>query len=55
MMRLTKKLELKVSGFLLKKIINFKVNSKTREYEFRGMDRRGVPYSFFYEVRVTND
>ena len=51
MTRLAKKMELKVRQFLLKRIINFKLNPK-KELEFRGIDKRGVPFSFFKSVFV---
>ena len=46
MKRLAKKMELKVRDFILKRVISFKVTPK-KEFEFRGMDKRGVPFSFF--------
>ena len=55
MMRVAKKMELKVMDFLLKRTISFRLNNKRKEYEFRGIDKRGVPYSFFYSVHVAND
>ena len=55
MTRLAQKIDLKVNNFVLKRTINFKINTKTKEYEFRGVDSRGIPYSFFYEVWVGND
>ena len=55
MMRLAKKMELKVQDFLLRRTISFRLNNKRKEYEFRGIDQRGVPYSFFYSVHVGNN
>jgi len=54
MKRLAKKMELKVRDFILKRIVNFSVTPK-KEFEFRGIDKRGVPFSFFkkaYYVRA---
>lgn len=49
MKRLAKKMELKVSHFILKRMINFRINAR-KEFEFRGIDKRGVPHSFFKNV-----
>jgi hypothetical protein len=49
MIRLAKKMELKVHDFILRRIVNFKVNSK-HEFVFRGIDKRAVPFSFFKKV-----
>lgn len=46
---LVAKMELKVREFILKRFIEFKINPK-KELEFRGIDRRGVPFSFFRRV-----
>ena len=54
MKRLAKKLELKVEQFVLSRLIEFKKN-KENDILFRGIDRRGVPFSFFKEVGVSYD
>jgi len=54
MKRLAAKLELKVKDFTLERLINFKLN-KNQELEFRGVDHRNVPFSFFKGVSVTYD
>ena len=46
MMMLAKKMELKVKDFILKRIISFKKNEMD-DIDFRGVDKRGVPFSFF--------
>ena len=51
MKKLAQKMELKVKDFILKRIINFKLNPK-KELEFRGIDKRGVPFSFFKKVML---
>lgn len=49
---LVAKLELKVEQFLLNRFISFAVN-KEREIVFRGIDPRGVPFSFLKDVEVS--
>ena len=51
--RLVEKMELRVREFILGRIINFKVSLK-KEWEFRGIDSRNVPYSFFKKVLVVS-
>ena len=52
MRRLAAAMKLKVSDFILKRLINFKINNKTNNLEFRGIDHRGVPYTFFKTVSI---
>lgn len=54
MKRLAKKLELKVRDFVLRRLINFKMNIKN-ELEFRGIDKRGVPFTFFKSVKAKKE
>ena len=49
MKRLAKKLDLKVRTFILKRLIQFHT-TPNKQLEFRGIDRRGVPFSFFKKV-----
>lgn len=49
MKRLAAKLELKVKDFILKRLIDFKI-SQGEDLHFRGIDFRGVPFSFFKTV-----
>lgn len=49
MRRLAAKLELKVRDFILKRLISFKIN-KENDLEFRGIDIREVPFTFFKSV-----
>lgn len=49
MKRLAAKLELKVRDFILKRLISFSINPK-KEMEFRGIDKRGIPFTFFKKV-----
>ena len=35
-------------------MISFKLNAK-KEFEFRGIDKRIVPFSFFKNVKATED
>jgi hypothetical protein len=49
MRRLAAKLELKVRDFILKRLISFKI-SKENDLEFRGIDIREVPFTFFKSV-----
>lgn len=49
MRRLAAKLELKVRDFILKRLISFKINKET-DLEFRGIDIREVPFTFFKSV-----
>lgn len=49
MRRLASKLELKVRDFILKRLISFKIN-KENDLEFRGIDVREVPFTFFKSV-----
>lgn len=51
MKRLMKKLEIKVEEFVLTRLIEFKLN-KEMDIVFRGIDTRGVPFSFFKAVSV---
>lgn len=44
-------LNIKVKSFVLRRLIQFKVN-KDQEQEFRGVDERGVPSSYFKEVNL---
>ena len=46
MKRLAAKLELKVKDFILKRLIDFRI-SQGEDLYFRGIDVRGVPFSFF--------
>ena len=55
MMRLAKKIELKVQDFLLKRLISFRLDKVRREYIFRGINEKGVPFSFFYSVHMADD
>ena len=52
MRRLAATMQLKVREFILRRLINFKVNNKTNTLEFRGVDQRGVPFTFFKAVSV---
>lgn len=54
MMRLAKKMELKVRQFVLQRMIHFKLNAK-KELEFRGIDKRKVPFSFFKNITAITD
>jgi hypothetical protein len=47
--RLAVKLDLKVRDFILRRLISFRINAK-KEMEFRGIDKRGIPFSFFKKV-----
>ena len=49
MKRLAAKLELKVRDFILKRLIDFKI-SQGEDLYFRGIDKRGVPFTFFKSV-----
>lgn len=49
MKRLAAKLELKVRDFILKRLIDFKIG-QGEELLFRGIDQRGVPFTFFKSV-----
>jgi hypothetical protein len=49
MKRLAAKMELKVKQFILKRLISFTLN-KERKMEFRGIDWRAVPFTFFKSV-----
>lgn len=49
MKRLAAKMELKVKDFILKRFINFRINPK-KQLEFRGIDKSGIPFSFFKKV-----
>ena len=49
MVLLAKRMELIVKDFILNRIINFKINEKS-DFEFRGVDKRGIPFSFFQKV-----
>jgi hypothetical protein len=49
MKRLAVKLELKVKDFILKRLIDFKIG-QGEELHFRGIDQRGVPFTFFKSV-----
>jgi hypothetical protein len=46
MKKLVNKLELKVHKFVLHRQISFNLN-KEKEICFRGVDHRGIPFSFF--------
>jgi NAD-dependent SIR2 family protein deacetylase len=48
MRRLAAQLQLKVRDFILKRLISFRIAKES--LEFRGIDRRGVPFTFFKEV-----
>ena len=48
MKRLAVKLKLKVNNFILKRLIQF--NKTPKQWEFRGIDKRNVPFSFFKKV-----
>lgn len=50
MKRLAAKLQLKVRDFVLQRLISFNINPKTNNLEFRGIDVRGVPFTFFKSV-----
>lgn len=47
-------MELKVNQFILKRLIDFRI-SKDHKMEFRGIDWRGVPFTFFKSVTVKFD
>lgn len=49
MKRLAAKLELKVRDFILKRLIDFRI-SQVEDLYFRGIDLRGVPFTFFKSV-----
>ena len=49
MIKLAQKLELKVKDFILERIISFQKNEMDN-LEFRGVDKRGVPFSIFKRV-----
>lgn len=49
MKRLAAKLELKVRDFILKRLIDFRI-SQGEDLYFRGIDLRGVPFTFFKAV-----
>jgi len=49
MKRLAAKLELKVKDFILKRLIDFRI-SQGEDLYFRGIDLRGVPFTFFKSV-----
>ena len=53
MRKLAVQIELNVQEFILKRMINFRMN-KSKEYEFRGIDKRGVPFSFFKTVTANS-
>lgn len=44
-------LNMKVQKFKLRRLLQFKVN-KDQDVEFRGIDQRGVPSSYFKQVNV---
>lgn len=46
MKMLMPKLKVKVEDFILHRLIEFTVN-KDGEMEFRGIDRRGIPFTYF--------
>lgn len=52
--RLAVKLDLKVRNFILKRLIDFKITPK-KELEFRGVDKRGIPFSFFKQVTAKTE
>jgi len=52
MKKLSKKLELKIEEFTLSRLIEFKIN-KEMDMSLRGIDRRGLPHSFFKSVSVS--
>lgn len=54
MKKLTEKLKLKVSEFILHRRIQFKVN-KDQHLVFRGVDQRKIPFSFLKSVEVIYD
>lgn len=54
MRRLVAKLQLKVQDFILKRLISFKISKET-DLEFRGIDNRGVPFTFFKSVSVKSN
>lgn len=44
-------LNIKVEKFVLRRLLQFKVN-KEQDLEFRGIDERGVPSSYFKQVNI---
>jgi hypothetical protein len=54
MRKLTEKLTLKVKDFILYRQIQFKKN-KENEIVFRGVDQRGIPFTFFKTVSAAYD
>ena len=51
MVRLAKKMELKINEFIWKRMVKFQINA-SKELEFRGVDQRGAPFSFFRKVEL---
>ena len=52
--RLVQKMKLKVRDFVVKRIINFRLNDN-KYFQFRGVDKRSVPFSFFRKVFVESE
>ena len=52
MKRLAGVMNLKVKDFILRRLVNFKIDKKSNNLEFRGVDQRGVPFTFFKGITL---